>query len=87
MLAPPGGGGGGSPKADCEEGKSEQYNCGSPPLYDSSETHSATTSLSTSLSRSFTIPTPESSPSSCTSDVFHSHSAFQPATTMSLDSE
>ena len=82
-----GGGGGGSPKADCEESKSEQYNCGSPALYDSSETHSATTSLSTSLSRSFTIPTPESSPSSCTSDVFHSHSAFQPATTMSLESE
>ena len=55
-----GGGGGGSPKADCEESKGEQYTCGSPPLYDSPEPHSATTSLSTSLSRSFTIPTPES---------------------------
>jgi len=35
----------------------------SPPLYQS-ETHQT-------LGRNYTIPTPESSPSSCTSDVFH----------------
>ena len=78
-------GGGGSPKPECDESKSEgghQYNCATPPLYETSESHSG----NTSLARTFTIPTPESSPSSCTSDVFHSHSAFQPATSMSLDS-
>eukprot|EP00090_Calanus_glacialis_P010946 TRINITY_DN19426_c0_g1_i1.p1 TRINITY_DN19426_c0_g1~~TRINITY_DN19426_c0_g1_i1.p1 ORF type:complete len:363 (+),score=61.35 TRINITY_DN19426_c0_g1_i1:599-1687(+) len=70
---------GGSPKPDSLtdekfETKSEgghQYNTATPPLFDSESSHSH------SISRSFTIPTPESSPSSCTSDVYHS--AFQPA--------
>ena len=46
------------------------YSTATPPLYASSP------SPQPPMSRSYTIPTPESSPSSCTSDVFH-HSAFQ----------
>ena len=67
-----GGGGGTSPKHDLDDTKFDAKSEGrqysdTPPLYDPAETHTATASLS----RSFTIPTPESSPSSCTSDVFH----------------
>ena len=67
-----GGGGGTSPKHDLDDTKFDSKSEGrqysdTPPLYDPAETHTATASLS----RSFTIPTPESSPSSCTSDVFH----------------
>ena len=75
--------GGASPKHDLEdtkfESKSSEAGFGqhtgssdTPPLYDTSETHAA----ATNLSRSFTIPTPESSPSSCTSDAYHS--GYQP---------
>ena len=67
-----GGVGGASPKHDLDDTKFDSKSEGgqysdTPPLYDASETHTATATLS----RSFTIPTPESSPSSCTSDVFH----------------
>ena len=53
------------------------YSTATPPLFDSSP--SPQPPPHHPMSRSFTIPTPESSPSSCTSDVFH-HSAFQPTT-------
>ena len=65
--------GGASPKHDLEDAKFESKSeappySDTPPLYDSSETQTATTNLT----RTFTIPTPESSPSSCTSDAYHS---------------
>jgi len=49
------------------------YSTATPPLFHDSPSPGP----QHGLPRSFTIPTPESSPSSCTSDVFH-HAAFQP---------
>ena len=57
------------------ESLASAYSTATPPLFDSSP--SPQPPAHHPMSRSFTIPTPESSPSSCTSDVFH-HSAFQP---------
>ena len=78
-----GGGGGTSPKHDLDDTKFDSKSEGgqysdTPPLYDPAETHTATATLS----RSFTIPTPESSPSSCTSDAFHGQAVvgYQPIT-------
>ena len=51
------------------------YSTATPPLFDSSPSPQPQHTMG---SGRFTIPTPESSPSSCTSDVFH-HSAFQPS--------
>ena len=90
-------GGGASPKHDLEDTKFEsskgsdagygQQHAGSsdtPPLYDTSETHAA----ATNLSRSFTIPTPESSPSSCTSDAYHSgYQPLPPAPPVNIEGE
>lgn len=66
-----------SPKhQDLDESKYPEPGCSSdtPPLYESPESLSSVSGpvSSASLSRSFTIPTPESSPSSCASDAFHS---------------
>ena len=61
------------------ESMASAYSTATPPLFDSSPSPQPPPHHSMS-SRSFTIPTPESSPSSCTSDVFH-HSAFQPTGT------
>ena len=60
------------------ESMASAYSTATPPLFDSSPSPQPPAHHPMS-SRSFTIPTPESSPSSCTSDVFH-HSAFQPTT-------
>ena len=65
-----GGGGSGDKEVDLEklETKCDSLSYTSnitPPLFDV-EPHN-----SSSIGRNFTIPTPESSPSSCTSDVFH----------------
>jgi len=62
-------------KLEKVESLASAYSTATPPLFDSSP--SPQPPAHHPMSRSFTIPTPESSPSSCTSDVFH-HSAFQP---------
>ena len=73
-----------SPKhPELEESKYPEAGCSSdtPPLYEAQESLGSVTGSVTSaaLSRSFTIPTPESSPSSCASDAFHSGYQTNPA--------
>ena len=74
-----------SPKhQELEESKYPEPGCSSdtPPLYEGPESLGPVSGpvSSAALSRSFTIPTPESSPSSCASDAFHSGYQTNPAT-------